>query len=1379
MKHLRLLALAGLMSSLAFGQQLEPGSTDLAKQGNVPAFARFEKGTEPNVQEFEGWMKRTYFQDGPISLKLLSKENDQLGETHYRYQQTVNNLPVIGTMFLAHSKNGKVYGFNGELVDAEFTSTAAAITAQKALDAAVKHIGAKSYKWQMPEEEEHLKKEQNDPSASYFPKAELCYYKPLKGAYVLAYRLDIYAHEPVSRQYVFINAQNGNVIGEEERIVHTDQPGTAVTGYSGTQPIVADYTGTTYRLRETGRGNGVETFNLQKGTSYAAAVDFTDSDNVWNNVNANKDQYATDAHFGAEKTYDYFFSKFNRNSIDGNGFKLISYVHYSSNYVNAFWDGSRMTYGDGNTTYNPLTSMDIAGHEITHGLTNFSANLVYAYESGALNESFSDIFGTAIEYYATPSLGDWLVGEDIGAAFRSMSNPNAYSQPDTYLGSYWYTGTGDNGGVHYNSGVQNFWFYLLSVGGSGTNDIGNAYNVPSIGIDKAAAIAFRTLTVYLGPNSQYADARFYSIKAAEDLYGVCSAEAQAVANAWYAVGVGSNSISIVPSISLSGSSSFCAGSTVTLNGNTLPNYQWNLNGSPISGATSSTYTTGVAGVYTLSTTGCGSATTSSSVTLVSNSATAVISANELNSCSSITLNSATSPGYALQWMLNGSDIPGATASSYAAATSGSYSLRIQSTIGPAQTLNSTGAVSIPDNSCPGATSSIATSGLPSAINPAGISVRINLTHTYNGDLAIWLEAPNGDLLGLARGVGGSADNFTNTVFSDAGSAQIPATGAPYTGTYKPWQSSFTQCSATMNKTSFAALGGGTINPNGTWKLRVADFYATDIGTINNWSLTFPPSITPSPDCGPAVSNALAVTISSPTTYYVDADNDGIGSSQTESICASSAPAGYSTSTGDCNDNDGSITAPVVYYVDADNDGVGSSQTESICASSAPAGYSTSTGDCDDTNDAVNSNASEICGNNIDDNCNGQTDEDCIVYTFYADADMDGFGDASIFVNLSVNVAPQGYVSAAGDCNDAAAAINPNATEICNGIDDNCNGQTDEGTPALITPTAIAGPAGVCRSQQGIAFSVASVQGATSYTWTVPTGATIASGQGTNSITVNFSSTQAAGSICVTASNACVSTSALCRNLTIYTAKPGNPSVINGINIENCAGSTRTFSTPAVANASTYTWTIPANTTIVSGQGTNSIVLSFGAAFTSGTLSVNASNCIGVSSNRSITLYSKPGTPSFISGPLNAVCGGSTVSYSCPAVTGAASYNWTVPTGWVINSGQGTTSVSITAPSSYTSASISVAAVSACGSSSNRTVTVRSVPAQPGTISGPSTNLCGGGTFTYSVAAVTGATSYSWTVPANCTIAANNGNSITLSVPANFTSGTLSVTASNA
>ena len=328
-------------------------------------------------------------------------------------------------------------------------------------------------------------------------------------------------------------------MGSRSLLHDANAAGSAVTGYSGTQTITTDSYNSSYRLREIGRGNGIQTFNLNKGTNYNTATDFTDADNNWNNVNANKDQYATDAHWGAEKTYDYYKVKYNRNSIDNAGFAIKSYVHYSTNYFNAFWDGSRMTYGDGDASdgNKPLTALDVCGHEITHGLTSFTSNLTYSGESGAMNEGFSDIFGTAIEFYARPSNADWLIGKDF-YTIRSMSNPNAYSQPDTYQGTYWYTGSGDNGGVHTNSGVLNYWFYLLSVGGSGTNDKGTAFNVTGIGIDKAAAIAFRLNTVYLVSTSKYADARTKAITAAQDLYGATSAEATQTANAWTAVGVG-------------------------------------------------------------------------------------------------------------------------------------------------------------------------------------------------------------------------------------------------------------------------------------------------------------------------------------------------------------------------------------------------------------------------------------------------------------------------------------------------------------------------------------------------------------------------------------------------------------------------------------------------------------------------------------------------------------------------------------------------------------------------------------------------------------------------------------------------------------------------
>ncbi|MBI4645283.1 MAG: M4 family metallopeptidase [Bacteroidia bacterium] len=278
---------------------------------------------------------------------------------------------------------------------------------------------------------------------------------------------------------------------------------------------------------------------MNMGTSYGNAVDFTDNDNYWNNINAQQDEVATDAHWGTEMTYDYYYYQHGRNSIDNSGYLLINYVHYQINYNNAFWNGQWMTYGDGDgINFTPLISIDVVGHEITHGLISFTANLNYSYSSGALNESFCDIFGNAIEFYA--KTGNWRLGEDItsnGLGIRNMANPNEFNNPDTYAGTYWYSGSDDYGGVHTNSGVQNYWFYLLSEGGTGTNDNGDDYSITGIGIDKAAAIAYRALTVYLFPAANYYDSRYWAIEAAMDIYGPCSDEVEQTIAAWNAVGV--------------------------------------------------------------------------------------------------------------------------------------------------------------------------------------------------------------------------------------------------------------------------------------------------------------------------------------------------------------------------------------------------------------------------------------------------------------------------------------------------------------------------------------------------------------------------------------------------------------------------------------------------------------------------------------------------------------------------------------------------------------------------------------------------------------------------------------------------------------------------
>ncbi len=226
-----------------------------------------------------------------------------------------------------------------------------------------------------------------------------------------------------------------------------------------------------------------------------------------------------------------------------------------------------MVYGDGsgrnNDGFDPLVSLDICAHEIGHGVCQSTANLVYQRESGALNEGFSDIWGAVIESWADPLEQDgtpkkhWLIGEELSdEPMRNMQNPKECKQPDTYLGEYWEPAstsdcptpnpnTNDYCGVHCNSGVLNHWFYLLTEGGSGTNDNFKQYAVTGIGIEKSAKIAYLT-ELSLSNNAVYSNCRTASISAAKTLYGNCSAEFKNVVRAWYAVGVGNDDSSCTP-----------------------------------------------------------------------------------------------------------------------------------------------------------------------------------------------------------------------------------------------------------------------------------------------------------------------------------------------------------------------------------------------------------------------------------------------------------------------------------------------------------------------------------------------------------------------------------------------------------------------------------------------------------------------------------------------------------------------------------------------------------------------------------------------------------------------------------------------------------------
>ena len=263
-----------------------------------------------------------------------------------------------------------------------------------------------------------------------------------------------------------------------------------------------------------------------------------------------------DAHWGAARTIDYFSETFGRNSFDDEGSLLTLYTNWKTGYANAGWSSNNfIVLGDGDGYISSYrTYLNVIGHEFTHGLIDYEADLIYEGEAGALNESFADIFGTAIEFFAKPETADWNHGEEgylipynsttlSGGFVRSLENPKLKGQPDTYGGDFWKNPlllTDDYGGVHRNSGVQNYWFYLLTVGGQGTNDNGDSYIVNGIGIDKSSKITYRNLTEHLTNTSDFHAAYIGSIGATEDLISegiLTESDLYSVRQAWHAVGV--------------------------------------------------------------------------------------------------------------------------------------------------------------------------------------------------------------------------------------------------------------------------------------------------------------------------------------------------------------------------------------------------------------------------------------------------------------------------------------------------------------------------------------------------------------------------------------------------------------------------------------------------------------------------------------------------------------------------------------------------------------------------------------------------------------------------------------------------------------------------
>ncbi|WP_037964394.1 MULTISPECIES: M4 family metallopeptidase [Streptomyces] len=504
-----------------------------AKSGAQPAAltasARAELLREANATKADTASSLGLGAKEKLVVKDVIKDAD--GTTHTRYDRTYDGLPVLGGDLIVHrAKGGDVKSVTkATKATVKVASTTAGIAPSAAAKSAVKLAKA------------------DDTAKAAADQAPRKVIWAADGKPVLAYETvvgGVQKDGTPNQLHVITDAATGKKLYEYQGI----ETGKGASEYSGEVELGTSKEGSGYTLTDADRG-GHKTTNLENKEDGEGKA-FTDDDDNWGTGKPDDPQTAAvDAHYGAAATWDYYKNVHNRDGIAGDGKGAYSRVHYGDSYVNAFWDDSCfcMTYGDGQGNKAPLTALDVAGHEMSHGVTSKTAGLEYSGESGGLNEATSDIFGTAVEFNAknTTDVGDYLIGEAIdingdGTPLRYMDKPSK----DGQSADNWSDGVGDQD-VHYSSGVANHFFYLLSEG-SGAKEInGVKYDSPTadgskvegIGRDKAEKIWYKALTTYMTSNTDYHAAREATQKAATDLFGADSAEAKGVDAAWAGVNV--------------------------------------------------------------------------------------------------------------------------------------------------------------------------------------------------------------------------------------------------------------------------------------------------------------------------------------------------------------------------------------------------------------------------------------------------------------------------------------------------------------------------------------------------------------------------------------------------------------------------------------------------------------------------------------------------------------------------------------------------------------------------------------------------------------------------------------------------------------------------
>ncbi|MCF2536322.1 M4 family metallopeptidase [Streptomyces sp. FB2] len=646
--------------------------------------------------------------------KLLVKDvvKDADGTTHTRYERTYAGLPVLGGDLVVHDRSGRTTVTRAGKATLALNTLSPKVTQSAAAGKAL----AASKK--------------TDVKGAETERAPRLVVWAGAGKPVLAWETVVEGVQKdgtPSELQVVTDAATGKQLLAAEK-VHT---GSGKGQFVGDVEIGTTQSGSTFQLVDPDRANQ-KTYDLNQGTSGTGTL-FTDDNDVWGNGQPSDRQTAgVDVAYGAAATWDYFKDSYGRNGIRNDGVAAYSRAHYGNNYVNAFWQDSCfcMTYGDGSGNTHPLTALDVAAHEMSHGVTAATAGLVYSGESGGLNEATSDIFAAAVEFHedlpADP--GDYFVGEKIdingdGTPLRYMDKPSK----DGASRDNWSSTLGGID-VHYSSGPANHFFYLLSEGSGPKTVNGVDYDSPTydgrpvtgIGIENAAAIWYRALTTYMTSTTNYAGARTATLSAAADLFGAYSPTYLAVADAWAGINVG-NRIALGVNLAPVADQISGVNQDVSLQ---LDAYTTN------SGASLTYEAEGLPEGLSISPSGLISGTPA---TLGTSDVTVTVT-----------------------------DSTGATASD-------TFTWQI------AYVYSNATRVDIPDNGA-AVLSPVTISGREGNAS-ATTSVYVNIVHTYRGDLVVDLVGPNGTVYPLLNRSGGSADNVDQTFTVDASAQPLNGTWA--------------------------------------------------------------------------------------------------------------------------------------------------------------------------------------------------------------------------------------------------------------------------------------------------------------------------------------------------------------------------------------------------------------------------------------------------------------------------------------------------------------------------------------------------------------------------------------------------------------------------